>query len=722
MIVGLAAFGFAMVGDMPVALAAAIMVLGHAAAAIVAGLTARTASRGTSGVSRRVWALFGVGLAFWTAGCVAYLAFLAMGGSPESPAAWTQIGFLGAYVPWYRALWLMRQPVLARSRRQRVESVLIEFVALGLIGLVLGAALWNEVLTPGQNLVLLLPGVLDLLLLAGLYNAVRRSALSFDTAHGWLALGFLTLGATDIAVTALVPRGQYEVAGLIVAGYAVTMGFVGTAATRPLHISETQHGVGRSSVAVGLLSLALVAPAAALLPADARWGAWGVGGALLMWLWSHLARESVGDFDALTGTLRPEAFERHLSGVLALARDDRPAGLLMVEVRGLADWTAEHGFLATDNLVKKIGCALEEIDLPEGGVWSNIAPGRFAWLGVMENLEGGRRLAHRACGAAATSGAPLDAFCGVALVPGDADTPDDALAAAHEAAQAARDSRRQVVAFDRGHLDGIPSGAGYTTSLRARRARIEDLIATTSLLESVFQPIVALGTMEVRGYEALSRFLCDPRQGPDIWIAEAHTLGLGVELEAECVRRALAHRDRMPPGRYMSLNAGPELLLSSTLDEILAGHSLHGIVFEITEHHHVSDYAELASRLALLRGRGARVAIDDVGAGHSSMRHVMNLRPDVIKVDRWIVSDIGIDSGKRALLRSFVALSEELGADLVVEGVETLDELAVLHELGAPMAQGFLFARPAPEFVDLRSDLGPTMVAGPERAARVPAA
>jgi EAL domain-containing protein (putative c-di-GMP-specific phosphodiesterase class I)/GGDEF domain-containing protein len=695
---GLIAFGLGMGGTLSLGLAAAVVVVGHAAVACVAATNARAASRASSGVSARVWRLFAIGLGLWLVGCGAYVTFLALDGSPQDPAAWTQIGFLLAYVPWYRALWLMRQPVLGRGRRQRWESVLVELAALGLLTVVLGAGLWSEDLAAGQNLALLLPGVLDLLLLAGLYNAVRRSRLTFGSAHSWLALAFLGLAVTDTAVTAFVPRGHFNLAGLALTGYAVALGFLGTACTRPLRLAETRRGVGRSSAAVGLLSLALVAPAAALLPAQGRIAVWVVGGLLLAWLWSRVALDNEGDIDSLTGMLRLDALQRHLSGVLALASEERPAGLIVFEMHGLAEWTERHGFREADALLRNIGTSLEDIDLPEGGVWSHLSPARFAWLGVTGDAESGRRLALRIRDAGGMACAPLDSRCGVALVPGDAETPEDALAAAFEAAATARSAGRAVVLFDRGLLDGLPTDATYGTSMRARRARIVEIIESESLLEPVFQPIVDLERGTVRGYEALSRFHAEPRQGPDAWIAEAHLLGLGIELEAECIRRAVAKRSEAPAGRYLSLNASPELLLSPLLEDALADQSLLGIVLEITEHQHVSDYAELSSKLALLRGRGAQVAIDDVGAGHSSMRHVMNLRPDMIKVDRWMVTDINVDSGKRALVRSFVALSIELGADLVIEGVETVEELAALRELGAGIAQGYLFARPDREF------------------------
>ena len=110
----------------------------------------------------------------------------------------------------------------------------------------------------------------------------------------------------------------------------------------------------------------------------------------------------------------------------------------------------------------------------------------------------------------------------------------------------------------------------------------------------------------------------------------------------------------------------------------------------------MSDYARLASRLADYRGRGALVAIDDTGAGHASMRHVAQLGPDYIKVDRSLIHDLHLDHAKRALVRSMVTLEKELGAQIIAEGIERVEELRALRALDVPLGQGYLLARPAP--------------------------
>jgi EAL domain-containing protein (putative c-di-GMP-specific phosphodiesterase class I) len=268
--------------------------------------------------------------------------------------------------------------------------------------------------------------------------------------------------------------------------------------------------------------------------------------------------------------------------------------------------------------------------------------------------------------------------------------------------RAARSSGRAVVAFDRGRLDGVPATSEYAQAfgVALKRARIEEVLASDVALEPAFQPIVSLDGV-VRGYEALARFHVDPHQGPDRWIQDAYDADMGLELEAECVHRALGYLEEVPHGTYLSVNVSPDLVLSPLFHSAVGTGRLDGVVFEITEHKDVADYAVLADCLALLRGRGAAVAIDDVGAGFSSMRHVMKLRPDYVKVDRWMVDGINLDSAKRALMRSLAALAEELHAGIVAEGVETLDELLVLQDIGVDACQGYLFARPRHSFATL---------------------
>ncbi len=132
------------------------------------------------------------------------------------------------------------------------------------------------------------------------------------------------------------------------------------------------------------------------------------------------------------------------------------------------------------------------------------------------------------------------------------------------------------------------------------------------------------------------------------------------------------------------------------------------MVVEITEHEPVDDYDELARALERLRARGARIAIDDAGAGFASLRHTLQLEPDVIKLDISLTRRIDRERGKRALAKALISFAQEMGVDIVAEGIETEAELHTLLELGARYGQGFFLARPGPL---------PTLDARDERAA-----
>ena len=215
-------------------------------------------------------------------------------------------------------------------------------------------------------------------------------------------------------------------------------------------------------------------------------------------------------------------------------------------------------------------------------------------------------------------------------------------------------------------------------------------------LSVVFQPIVELAGGGVVAVEALSRFNSEPRRSPDAWFAEAAALGLGVELELLAIRCALAHLDELPARARLSLNASPATLCTPELLEALAAAPGGRLAIEITEHAPVEDYTALGAALGKLRARGVQLMIDDAGAGFSSFKHILDLHPDVIKLDLSLTRDIDSDPLRRALAASLVAFAGEIGATLVAEGIETRGELETLRALGVTQGQGYLLASPGP--------------------------
>ena len=219
------------------------------------------------------------------------------------------------------------------------------------------------------------------------------------------------------------------------------------------------------------------------------------------------------------------------------------------------------------------------------------------------------------------------------------------------------------------------------------------------VITAVVQPIVRPSDMVVVGYEALARMPGDPQRPPDWWLDVAAEFGLRKRLELACL--AAAVRLGPPPeGRMLFVNASPSTVADPALLELRAEFP-DGLVIEITEQEAVEDYGALRDRLAGFLQSGVRLAIDDAGAGYSSLRHVVELSPDYLKLDRDLVSGIDQDPNRRALMRAVVAFAREVGTSVIAEGVETRAELDVLRDAEVHLVQGYLLARPGPDWPDV---------------------
>ena len=225
-------------------------------------------------------------------------------------------------------------------------------------------------------------------------------------------------------------------------------------------------------------------------------------------------------------------------------------------------------------------------------------------------------------------------------------------------------------------------------------------------LHIVFQPIVELDSGRVVAAEALSRFSQEPRRPPQVWFAEAAAVDLGVDLELAAVRAALARIDDLPAGARLSINLSPATVCAPELLEAVAAVPAGRLAVELTEHAPVDDFDMLEAALALLRARGVQLMIDDAGAGFSSLKRILGLRPDVIKLDLALTRDIDTDPVRRALAASLVAFARDTDVTIVAEGIETHDELQALRALGVTHGQGYYLARPGPGTVPPLVGLG----------------
>jgi EAL domain-containing protein (putative c-di-GMP-specific phosphodiesterase class I) len=225
--------------------------------------------------------------------------------------------------------------------------------------------------------------------------------------------------------------------------------------------------------------------------------------------------------------------------------------------------------------------------------------------------------------------------------------------------------------------------------------RVRGAMNSDQLL-SVYQPIVDLRTGTVAGFESLTRFLGEPKRAPDVWFAEAAAAGLGIDLEILAAKRGLRALSSLPGSVYVGINLSPAALLDRRLYELTAQWPARRIVIEITEHDIVKEYDLLLAALEPIRASGAKLAVDDAGAGYSSFKHILRLKPDYIKLDISLTRNIDQHPGQRALAAAITNFGNETGSVVVAEGVETEAELRTLKALHVGKAQGYLFGKPSP--------------------------
>jgi EAL domain-containing protein (putative c-di-GMP-specific phosphodiesterase class I)/ActR/RegA family two-component response regulator len=232
------------------------------------------------------------------------------------------------------------------------------------------------------------------------------------------------------------------------------------------------------------------------------------------------------------------------------------------------------------------------------------------------------------------------------------------------------------------------------TRMLTRRERVSRAFEPGAL-RTVFQPIANLRTGAVVGVEALSRFKSEVLATPDLWFDEARSVGLGRPLEMAAIRSALSHVDSLPPDVFISVNLSPDAVFDPTLREQIPPAIMRRLVIEITEHSRTANYRALVDVLDSLRADGVRIAVDDTGAGFAGLKQILEIAPQIIKLDLALTRRIDRDPVRRSLTRCLLAFANEIDAVIVAEGIESPEEFTTLRDLGVTLGQGYFLARPA---------------------------
>src|SRR4051794_18284588 len=260
--------------------------------------------------------------------------------------------------------------------------------------------------------------------------------------------------------------------------------------------------------------------------------------------------------------------------------------------------------------------------------------------------------------------------------------------------------------------------AAHTTDETANHVLdVKKVLAGMSPARLAYQPVVDLDRGEVVGYEALARF-GQGHRSPGPWFAAADHVDRRAELEALLLQQALDSRATVPGGRWLSINVSPRQLLGGPVwTTLVDAGDLSGVVLELTEHENVENLSRLRRRLDTVREHGGILALDDVGAGWSGLRQVVELRPEIVKIDRSLVARLHEDPARMAVAELLRSFTERVGGSLLAEGVEQLDELSTLLSLDVHLGQGYLLGRPQFGWAEVPLDAA-TMLSTRSRAER----
>ena len=253
----------------------------------------------------------------------------------------------------------------------------------------------------------------------------------------------------------------------------------------------------------------------------------------------------------------------------------------------------------------------------------------------------------------------------------------------------------QAAAVDFAAVCTLRLGSGITDArdFQERRQSMQRILSDREFWP-VFQPIIDMRDGQLSGYEALTRF----RDGvaPDRRLGEAAEVGLAADMELAMVAEALQKSEGLRGDMWISINVSPSVLIERNEELVaLTSESPHPLVVELTEHNPIQDY-EVARKALLQLGSDVRLSVDDAGAGFASLRHVIDLHPHFLKLDRSWVTGIERDDARQALVAGLVGFATRTGTDMIAEGIETPAEKSALVDLEVPYGQGYLLGRPQP--------------------------
>jgi diguanylate cyclase (GGDEF)-like protein len=422
----------------------------------------------------------------------------------------------------------------------------------------------------------------------------------------------------------------------------------------------------------------------------------------------------LAETDTLTGLINHRGFQQALRAELQRAAvKHESVALVALDLDDFKAVNERHGHPFGDGVLEGVSAQLRK-SVRRGDIAARTGGEEFALILPGTEADVAQEIAERVRTEVARlspAGSELSCSAGVAVFPVDADSAGSLLQLAEGALYwAKRSGKSRTRRFDPDHV--------RLSGDAPQRSEIERILSERAI-EPLYQPVASLTTGRLIGYEALARFPDAPERPPSTWFAQANACGLGPELEAAAIRAALEPIGR-PPGTHIAVNVSPSALSTDAVKSVLPD-DLSEVIIELTEHEVYVGDSLLANSLAQLRERGARIAIDDAGAGYAGLKQVMWVRPDIVKLDLDLTRAIHSDPVRMALVESLVRFARRVGATVCAEGIESHDDIEVLANLDVPCGQGYAIGRPAPPWSQVsppaaetcRSALAKALVSSP---------
>ncbi|MEA2431033.1 MAG: hypothetical protein QOI19_1506 [Thermoleophilaceae bacterium] len=658
---------------------------------------------------RAPWLLAGAGLTLYAAGNVYYnLAFTDVSAPPFPSAA------DGLWLSLYPLVFAALATLIHRRFKNLTAAVWLDgVIGGGVVAAAVAAAVFNPVfdltVAGGAASIARLAYPVGDLVMVGVVIAVW-SVTGRRLSPLWAALGagFGLLALGDSAYVVQAAHGTWAPGNGLDYPYALGTMLIAAAAWLPApqtRSSDFERTGVRLPVACGLAALTLTSvavvvglnPLATILSLVTML-------AVVMRLGSTLARvnrqsrelAALAAADPLTGLANHRTVHEQLARELKRAKGiAAPLSVVALDIDHFKSLNDTYGHTEGDAALQAIAAVLSE-QVSGRELVGRVGGEEFALVLPEVEAELAFLIAER-CRAALSElsvhGAGLSCSAGVASFPADDESGTRLLEFADGALYwAKRSGRAQTRRYDPREVILLSSAE--------QRAQVQAVIDSDGALTPVFQPIVELATGRVAGYEALTRFTgAEPARAPDLWFAQARRCGMGPALEAKALAVSLSVPGR-PAGTFLSLNVSPAALVSPEVAAVLP-RDLSDIVIELTEDEVFSTDIGLDATLSALRDRGARIAVDDAGAGYAGLQQVVRVAPEILKIDRSLITGIDVDASKMALVEALARFASTTGAAVCGEGIETVEELRMLARADATYAQGYALGRPGPAWPEI---------------------